>query len=365
MDRNIATATVDEAVDWYLKHRLEKLSPPDRATFAEWLRASPLNVREYLAIAALSNDLPDAADASPAELQTLIERGRRKTSANIVPLSSSPLLARTEGGTRRREGEVSALRRWAVAALAVLLVGGISWHFLTADAFKTAHGEQRTLRLNDGSLLHLNSSSQASVHFSATERVVEVGRGQLMFEVAHDTTRPFRVRAGAVEITAVGTKFDVYRKASETRVTVLEGKVLVRSPQATAEPLELAAGEQALIGPKVTQPRAARVDPQTETAWLQGNIKFFRKPLGEVAGEFNRYGAKPIEIEDSALRDLRVSGVFNAYDTDSFVEFVRRLDGVGVQTEPRRIRILNEPGKPSSAPSPSLPSTPRDPIGAW
>ena len=41
-----------------------------------------------------------------------------------------------------------------------------------------------------------------------------------------------------------------------------------------------------------------------------------------MADEFNRYGSIPIEIDDAALRTLPSSGVFYAYDINSFVAFL-------------------------------------------
>ena len=64
------------------------------------------------------------------------------------------------------------------------------------------------------------------------------------------------------------------------------------------------------------------VDVQQTLAWLQRQIAFEQRPLGEVADEFNRYGSIPVEIDDAALRALPISGVFDAYDIDSFVAFL-------------------------------------------
>ena len=56
--------------------------------------------------------------------------------------------------------------------------------------------------------------------------------------------------------------------------------------------------------------------------------------------EFNRYAALPIEVETPALRTLTVSGVFAADDTDSFIAFLKSLEGVGIEVTPTRIRVF-------------------------
>jgi transmembrane sensor len=85
------------------------------------------------------------------------------------------------------------------------------------------------------------------------------------------------------------------------------------------------------------EPRA--VDAERATAWLRREIVFEREPLGRVAAEFNRYAAKPIEITSPALRDLEISGVFRADETEEFLAFLRRLDGVRVDVTPTLIRV--------------------------
>jgi transmembrane sensor len=76
-------------------------------------------------------------------------------------------------------------------------------------------------------------------------------------------------------------------------------------------------------------------------AWQQRKIAFEQRPLGEVADEFNRYSTIPIEIDDAALRALPISGVFDAYDIDSFVAFLQTLDGVRVERTDARIRVFS------------------------
>jgi transmembrane sensor len=83
------------------------------------------------------------------------------------------------------------------------------------------------------------------------------------------------------------------------------------------------------------------VDARGAVAWLKRQIAFENEPLGEVADEFNRYGHIAIEIDDEALRSLPITGVFDAYDADSFVASLATLKDVVVQKTPTGFRILN------------------------
>jgi len=247
-------------------------------------------------------------------------------------------------------------RRWqlATAAATIVLIATLAWWGRewrspsTVLAYETGHGQQASWRLPDGSLLRLNTDSEVGVQYSPRERVVEIKRGQALFEVAHDDPRRFRVTAGQVGAIAVGTQFDVYREPTSTTVTIVEGRVAVFTgqPPRLENPRELPrlaqlveAGQQLRIDRGVMPDHPIRVDVDQSLAWLQGKIAFERRPLGEVAEEFNRYAHVPIEIDDAGLRALPVSGVFEANDMESFLVFLEALDGVFVERSPSRIRV--------------------------
>ena len=97
------------------------------------------------------------------------------------------------------------------------------------------------------------------------------------------------------------------------------------------EQVRIAAGELPV--------QAAPAQTQRNTAWLHRQIVFEQEPLASVAAQFNRYNATPIEIEAPALRALVVSGTFAADDTESFVAFLRTLEGVRVEVTSTRIRV--------------------------
>jgi transmembrane sensor len=105
--------------------------------------------------------------------------------------------------------------------------------------------------------------------------------------------------------------------------------------------LRVSAGYQVRVDAGGVLAQPVPVDVQQTVAWLQQKIAFDRRPLGEVADEFNRYGSIPIEIDDAALRALPISGVFDAYDIDSFVAFLQTLDGVRVERTNARIRVFS------------------------
>lgn len=342
-DEQIRAAIAEQASEWFMENRSGPLDHKESARFMAWLQASPMHVEEYLRIAALAPDLEAAAKTNKTPRETLLVRARGEPDGIVgfdrTGLAQRPALA------RRRRSPVWSLA--AAAALAVVAVTTV-WSMRDGERFglprsySTVRGEQQIQRLPDGSVLHLNTDSAVTVRYSRTERLVSLDRGQALIEVAHQDERRLRVQTDRAGVVAVGTQFDVYRKSSTTTVTVVEGSVEVyrgaAPPPAGAEPsVRLNPGDQLDVGDRIGALR--HVDARAVIAWLQRQIAFEDEPLGQVAAEFNRYGPVTVEIETEALRALPISGIIDAYDTDSFAAYLATLSGVIVQKTPTRIRV--------------------------
>ena len=344
-DDRLQAVIADQALEWHLRQREGELSAAARAEFMDWLRASPLNVREYLELASLTQALPHALVAvgagSADERQDALTEdaaGVAHAPSNVLQLGDFHVRRADSAPPRNVARRVSLFA--AAAAVAVISVGLYAWHsgYLGVMGLLpiSAPDSQIAVVLRDGSRLHLNAGSRVRVHFSRGERLLDLEAGEVLFDVAHDRSRPFRVRAGSADVIAVGTRFDVNRRAAALTVTVVEGKVdvvdAVRNAPGSAgatdqvPPLRVAAGERVEIGadgqPSATQP----IDTRVATAWMRHDIAFTSKPLSDVTDELNRYLEKPIVIQDDGLRTLRISGIFNAYDAESFLAFLRQYD---------------------------------------
>lgn len=348
-EERIRAAVAQQAGTWFIANQSGSLEHAERAAFVAWLKASPIHVEEYLGVALVAHDLPAAAEDPQLSLESLIEMARADDT-DVVSLEA-PLTSRESAAKRMR-----APQRWSfaasIAAVVLLVAVSVLWwaregEFLgLPKAYQTAHGEQSVIQLRDGSQLRLNTDTAVTVRYTRSERVVEIARGQALITVAQDEHRRFRVVAGDAHLLAMGTRFDVYQKQDGTVVTVVEGTVAMLAgqppPGITRLPpdaLRVGAGYQVRIDVTGIPAQPVPVDVQRAVAWLQQKIAFERRPLAEVAGEFNRYGSITIEIDDAALRALPITGVFDAYDTDSFVAFLQTVDGVRVERTTASIRV--------------------------
>src|SRR5277367_3464541 len=204
-DQQIRAAITQRAADWFVANRAGPLSDGERAAFFAWLKASPIHVEEYLGVAALERKLSAATADSTMSLSALLELARQDGSDRVVDLA-------TASGFDYRQ-ERSPYRRvwWSIAAVITLSVSAAwtlsgmrdgQWLGLS-KTYQTAHGAQGAWRLPDGSMLHLNTDTAVTVHYSSTERLLTLDRGEALFEVAHEDRRAFRVLAGTINAVAV------------------------------------------------------------------------------------------------------------------------------------------------------------------
>ncbi|WP_457832782.1 FecR domain-containing protein, partial [Staphylococcus aureus] len=73
-----------------------------------------------------------------------------------------------------------------IAAVVASLTIFSAWP-LSGDRYATAIGEQRTIRLADGSKVMLDTDTVLTVAFEEKARRISLARGQAYFTVAHDT----------------------------------------------------------------------------------------------------------------------------------------------------------------------------------
>jgi transmembrane sensor len=345
-DEKVRALIAHQAGEWFVAHRNGRLGAGEQEAFHEWLLASPVHVEEYLGVAQIARALPTAADDPECPLDAILAHAAGTAESNVRSLPEY---------TSGSHAISVPLHRWRLAAAAVLAVslGGFLWWNAerpAAQHYATAHGEQQTWRLGDNSVIRLNTDTAVTVRYGRTERLVELDRGQALFVVTHDPHRRFHVVAGPADVVAVGTQFDVYRQADSTVVTVVEGQVSVGSSGASNPRLDVNAGERVRVRGGILPALATQIDAQRSTAWVNREIAFDHEALAAVAAEFNRYGAVPIEIESPSLRTLVVSGVFAADDTETFLSYLRKLEGVTVETTSTRIRVFRPAPTPREPP---------------
>ncbi|MDN5782458.1 MAG: hypothetical protein L0H23_10650, partial [Luteimonas sp.] len=68
-------------------------------------------------------------------------------------------------------------------------------------------------------------------------------------------------------------------------------------------------------------------------------LTFHDDTLADIVTEFNRYNARQIVVDDDDIRWQRYSGVFNANDADSFLQFLECCSSVTVARDDEQTRL--------------------------
>ena len=314
----------EQAAEWWVLLHSDEASPADHREFGEWVARSPERVAAYLQTARLSNALQSGTIRWPDTTPEVLIREAQQPSQNVLPfLPGASVTSQPE-----QRGRTGLRARWGLALAATLIIGIGSpvWFVLTSpQQYKTKFGEERSILLDDGSRVTLNTSSTIEVELGKRSRVVRLVEGEALFDVAHDPGRPFDVRADSAVLRAVGTQFNVDLRPSQTTVTVVEGRVQVGSA------LILGAADRVVItkaGPG-TPVHGANV--AAATSWMQHQLVFEHRPLREVAAEFNRYNRDKVVIVGAQLEQQEVTGVFQSNDPASFVAFLASIPGVQIR----------------------------------
>ena len=305
-----------EAAAWIVRLHGPHRSPELEDAFREWLNADPENGRQF------------------ERVTETWEQGA------TIPVAGIPRLAGRRPPSRRR-----ALIATMAAGVCGLLGSGIwfAWSDLT---YATAVGEQRIVRLDDGTRLSLNSETRVEIDYTKSRRRVQLIKGEAYFEVAHNPARPFVVTAGGTRVTALGTTFVVRYDTDKTAVTLVEGKVVVApaagdelpavssnigpAPSHDRKDLVLTPGERVTLARNtpalVDEPRVEAV-----TAWRRGEVMLDKTQLSDAIAEMNRYDSQTLVIEDPRVAALQVSGIYHAGDSASFARTVAKLYGLHVE----------------------------------
>ena len=301
-----AAALDQEAAAWFARLQRDDCAASDRVAFERWL------------------DEPAHAVAY-ARVEAAWERADRLKAAGTGVGAAAP--AATPLWTRR-----------AAAVLAVGVGGGLAYaaRLGRGTSFSTAVGERKTIKLEDGSAVELNTATQLRTQFSAHRRDIQLVSGEALFHVAKDPARPFVVHAQDAQVRAVGTAFNVRVRDKLVEVTVTEGVVTVNNAASPAKTLRppvrpVAAGQGAVVGSgAVARLTLQDEDLQRRIAWRNGLIELRGETLEQAVAEFNRYRTRKLIVADQTLAGLRVGGSFGTGDSERFLAALK--DGFHVRT---------------------------------
>ena len=280
----VSAQVLDAAIAWQLCLECGNGSAVEQAEFTKWYSANDEHARAWLQLGMLDHRFSTAS----------------------VPARNALLKART--GVQERVRKIgSGLASVALACGLALFAGK---NYLPIDYWmadqRTATGEQRQLRLADGTLLNLNTHSAVDERFDHSTRRIILQEGEIMVETGHGDPRPFIVQTRDGSLRALGTRFMVKREDDGTRLSVLQSRVEAH-PENSVEQTIYNEGQQVLMH-RDRLGQMLAVSPGAD-AWTRGMLVLDNVRLADMVSELNRYQRGHLGV-DPEVADLRITGSF-------------------------------------------------------
>jgi len=320
-----------EAAEWFL--RIQDDVNAHRQGLLAWLARSQKHEQAYRQIERLHSVSLGFDPLMEIDVDALVSTGKARVIALPIAVVPDPP-GDTQVPGKWRPVRIAVAVGVAVAAMAFTLLS-----LNSSKEYTTAIGEQRTAKLDDGSIVQLNTDTRITVTLSKTRRDIRLVRGEALFIVEHEPSRPFIVSAGTARVRVVGTSFNIRDRADTVDVTVLEGAVQVTANEALPDnqrsaPGDVApvkAGENARVasGRVVTSPASDVVET---LSWRERRLVFHEATLEDMAREFNRYNNSQIKVIGSvASRVLFKTATFSADRPQSLILYLSKDPSVSIE----------------------------------
>ncbi|WP_246475076.1 FecR domain-containing protein [Pseudomonas folii] len=283
-DRKVFEATAS----WYVQFQSEPMSQDDQIAWRRWLESDP---------------------------------------AHKVAWEQMEQLQRSLGGlspdlTRRVLSAPQQRRQVLKLLLAFAGTGYVGWNIqqhtslkdMWAD-YRTPVGQRRHVELADGTHVELNTETAIDVSFDSQQRLIRLRDGEILIRTGkRGDTRPFYVETRDGRVQALGTRFVVRQLEHGTRVGVLEDQVSIQPARSLTSSILLKVGQGLDFDTERVSP--TRIYPQTEAAWVDGQLVVLDARLGDVIKELARYRSGVMQCDEQAA-SLRVSGAFRLDATEA------------------------------------------------
>ena len=316
--------TERDAVRWMARRLSGEMTDAERQDFDAWLSESDENREAYEAYVIAASSL----DAAEEELLT--SSFEKELNALAAARDATSIPWRSIAAT----GLVAIVASIAFAASFFSTPG--------PETFATAYGQSADYTLADGSSVTLNTNSALAVDYSKSKRLVQINKGEALFNVERNPSRPFVVETRHGDITVTGTVFNVLTLAKETIISVVSGAVDI-SPDASPR-ITLLAGQRLRIGEDGRGGAIVEFNPNQALAWRDGKARYNAQPLDIVLADLNRYFQRPIVLGDPMLADLVVTGEFDIHDQQTAVNALAIAFSLEQKLEPSRV-VLRKSGE--------------------
>lgn len=225
-----------------------------------------------------------------------------------------------------------------LAAAAVLLIAaGLGLYQFTAKTPSVAlkaeqvnvpFGMHKSIRLSDGSVIHLNAGSQLIIgaDYGKKERRIEL-TGEAFFDIATDPEHPFVIQSGGITTAVLGTSFNIkaYPEQKQWQISVASGAVKVMKLQEVLA-ATLTANKALQYDPVTKAVAITDVSTSLTAPWRNNILYFNNNSLEDIARELERQYNIPITVAGKHAGHYKIS--FNKEPLPEVLKILADLTGI-------------------------------------
>lgn len=222
------------------------------------------------------------------------------------------------------------MRAGAIAGGTAVAGGFLAVSAAARDHAATAVGERRTLILDDGTRVEMNTDTRISWRIKDGARSIWLEAGEIALDVrAPAGTRPdLRLSANGTDFNLRGGLFNARLQPESLDLLVLSGQAEM---EGGARKTVKAGTFAQVIGRNISVRPAEPVALDRAQSWKNGQLVFEGESLDFVVAEFNRYLTDKLLVADPKLSRIRLGGRFTTTDPKDLLAALRASFGVHAQ----------------------------------
>ncbi|WP_044204985.1 FecR family protein [Flammeovirga sp. OC4] len=243
----------------------------------------------------------------------------------------------------------SSVFRYAASILFLGLLVGLYFSSQKAVVeritIQTAVGEQKVVKLPDGSTVHLNNLSSLSYGSDFEKnRVLEL-QGEAFFDVQKDSLHPFQVLTKNTVTQVLGTSFNIKSyDETDVKVVVRTGKVNVKSRTDHKNSVDLLPQQMTNYKGELKVLERIITTQNEDFQWMNKVIVFDHTPIESAIEELERWYNIEIDIADHNIKNCQLNGKYKVGKLEEILEGLAFMNNIQYQFQDKDVIVLSGRG---------------------
>lgn len=297
--------SLEEQANYWLNLETEGCDLNKIENFSFWINKNQENRKVYLEQKQLLNEINELPSTIKEDIKKEVKETRKtRSKLRKVKIVGLPLFA-------------------LVSVLTLLYFAVLKENIIFSKDYLLLDEIQSNIVLPDNTKIDLDVNTPAFVKYYDDKREVFLSDGKALFDVREDKDRPFTLRLERVNINVIGTKFEIICENKELIINVLEGNVRVANKRDKLLAL-VTQGQTLTLDKYLTIKSLKKQENKNIALWSQGKLEFSETLLLQAVQEFSKYLDINVEIERKELETLAISGKYDIYNFQEFLDSLMR-----------------------------------------